>query len=272
MLPAAASAATYQDVTNSLVANPAPSGCVNWVEEVGSGYKVWRRCATGTAVEITGIDSFSGSGALNSPMSVYLCNYTLGTFTASIGTTAYGGSFCKPYTQSVSCLGTNTITRGNNITCYNAPAYSKDPCPLQLTTVTNCRSYDTLLVEFIPIDQCLNKLTNIYESCFQNCKDPVDKAGTTITEICGDGIDNDCDGQVDEGCEPEEVKKNLGSGSDKTNPATECGFSTANFSTGNLYKDYTIPLGSPIGLSPNVSIGENVRGQVFRPYPLLQQP
>jgi len=36
---------------------------------------------------------------------------------------------------------------------------------------------------------------------------------------------------------------NLGSGKDKTNPATEPCFSAANFSTGNLYEDYTIPIG-----------------------------
>jgi len=74
---------------------------------------------------------------------------------------------------------------------------------------------------------------------FGSCQGQV----TPQTEICGDNQDNNCNGQIDEGCEPEELKKNLGSGNDKTNPATECGFSTANFSTGNLYKDYAISSG-----------------------------
>ncbi|HKZ45809.1 MAG TPA: hypothetical protein VJ202_00310 [Thermodesulfobacteriota bacterium] len=34
LFPAMASASIYQDVQNFLNANPAPSGCINWVEEV----------------------------------------------------------------------------------------------------------------------------------------------------------------------------------------------------------------------------------------------
>jgi len=34
LIPATASAYTYQDVQSFLNANPAPSGCINWVEEV----------------------------------------------------------------------------------------------------------------------------------------------------------------------------------------------------------------------------------------------
>ncbi|MEE9591802.1 MAG: DUF6531 domain-containing protein, partial [Thermodesulfobacteriota bacterium] len=110
------------------------------------------------------------------------------------------------------------------------------------------------MAEFIPVKRCLNTLTNTLSPCADNCVDPVNKGGTT--EICGDGIDNNCNGLTDEGeecgsAEPE-LTKNLGSGGDKAMPATECSFSIANFSTGNLYEDQTVPLGfSDLTLSYN---------------------
>ncbi len=47
----------------------------------------------------------------------------------------------------------------------------------------------------------------------------------------------------EKGLEPEELNQNLGEGDEISNPAIECGFSKANFSTGNLYKKYTLSFG-----------------------------
>ena len=76
--PASASAYTYQDVQDFLEANPAPSGCVNWLEEVtteaGSGYRVWKRCnASGVRKQVKYWARDDGS-SFTSYMNAYLCD------------------------------------------------------------------------------------------------------------------------------------------------------------------------------------------------------
>lgn len=66
--PAIVSAYTYNDVTNYLNANPAPSDCMNWVESYvdptsGNGYKVWRRCGNLKKYRV----SKTGSEELSAP-------------------------------------------------------------------------------------------------------------------------------------------------------------------------------------------------------------
>jgi len=61
-----------------------------------------------------------------------------------------------------------------------------------------CRTFDTRLETFVPVEECYNRLTGLYESCAQNCSEPVKKGG--VEEICGNGIDDNCNGQRDEGC------------------------------------------------------------------------
>jgi len=149
----------------------------------------------------------------------FITGCTALSFNVPCGTTSCsGGSLCKYSTRETTYEWQCPCTGSETTSCYDGPAGTEG--------VGICRA---------GTQTCSN-------GWFGSCQGQV----TPQPETCNDGIDNDCDGQIDEGCEPEELKKNLGSGSDKTNPATECGFSTANFSTGNLYKDYTIPLGSPI--------------------------
>ena len=82
--PATASASTYQDVQKVLNDNPAPSGCVNWLEEVttnaGKGYKVWRRCESNVLAYQN--LSLMGGTCVTPPnnsyitLDVFLCNAT----------------------------------------------------------------------------------------------------------------------------------------------------------------------------------------------------
>ena len=102
---------------------------------------------------------------------------------------------------SVRCDGSRVESGCNCLSGYSALAKADCHVCTYYNKSINCRSYDTLLAEFIPVDQCTSALGYTSTSCAQNCKDPVDKAtaATPAVETCGDGIDNDCDGQVDEG-------------------------------------------------------------------------
>ena len=235
LAPATASASTYQDVQNFLNNNPAPSGCVNWVEEVvidqGNGYRVWERCGS----------------TVNYSWQQYILfsNTELITAEDYVWTLACDGAQSLTQVSKGNIVWTNETDCENIFTkCTGATETSTNGCTFNYPGVTqrclyrynvypsNCRSYDTLLAEFTSIDQCLNRLTNTYESCGQNCKDPVDKASSPATEICGDGIDNNCDGQVDEGCPS--------SGLSGDSDLNQCMDSAANLNSGNLYHSQTL--------------------------------
>lgn len=171
--PSSAHASTYQDVQNFLNANPAPSGCVNWVEEVtaegGKGYRVWQRCAGAQQAYYqlwfegpSGWYVYNRNNRKCDGSNTWDYDHALSTCTSTNPCPAYGVT--KYYTVNVYCSGSVTTSEKWNYTGDSMAVFSS-PCLLYQSSSGNCRSYDTLLAEFTVVDQCLNQLTNTYESC-----------------------------------------------------------------------------------------------------------
>ncbi|CAG1065975.1 Putative deoxyribonuclease RhsC [uncultured bacterium] len=105
---------------------------------------------------------------------------------------------------------------------------------------TNCASYDTPIAVYT-IDQCTGK-NGAQIDCVQNCGDP-SNLGTEADEIPGDGIDNNCNGQVDEGIEVCDLRDNNNNGqTDESCIGLSCetnkhSNSTTKISSGNLNHD-----------------------------------
>ncbi|MBI5748485.1 MAG: hypothetical protein HZA00_05110 [Nitrospinae bacterium] len=201
LLPSIAEAYTYQDVENAY--NNAKTQYPNykiWIEEVQGGYRLWRRLkntyymlktymtdgqawSTGVGVADPTISSCKGDKALVNLGS----NATFYVFINFLGATGYQvAKYCD-----------GTEGRWDASIQYHSGVSS--PCWFSIDYVNvNCKSGDILLQEFIPVDLCLDKTTGNYVPCLKNCKDPV--TGDPAVEICGNGIDDNCNGQIDEGC------------------------------------------------------------------------
>lgn len=166
---------TWQNVSGFLSANPAPTGCINWIEEVttpsGSGYKIWQRCGGGSSYAGYFLSYWYNGSVYGCNGTKYLCNGTVHE--------RFNYGDMDLWQRNRYCGPEGRIAEGYD-----------------------CRLSDRLLTEFIPVEQCLDRLSNTYTSCARNCGNPVYSSYTynNPSETCGDGIDNNCDGQVDEGC------------------------------------------------------------------------
>ena len=197
-----AEAYTYQDVENTY--NKAKQDYPNdkiWIEEVSGGYKIWKRpdalsYKSEYYVESNAYNDYGPNATL------YACDGTYFTTRTQVPS-QYGyvfgssnpGDWSRAYEKNYFCNGNVTKT---GTLVYLLVGVS-NPCLLSISySGVNCKLLDVLLAEFIPVDLCLDKLTGSYVPCLQNCQDPV--TGAPAVEICGNGIDDNCNGQIDEGC------------------------------------------------------------------------
>ncbi|MBI3599915.1 MAG: hypothetical protein HY097_04645, partial [Nitrospinae bacterium] len=225
-----AEAYTHQDVENAY--NNAKAQYPNdkiWIEEVNqngqNGYKIWKRPNNSLwkeTIEYTKpLKSFANTNntSCNCPYTDWrkagdACYFDDGWYDgitywvwyADITTNRrYGcdGSILSegggPIREILLASGSGCYKQGSNDFSNhlkNVLSSVQSPPPEEI--IYNCKSYDILLAEFIPVDLCLDKTTGNYVPCLQNCKDPV--TGAPAVEICGNGIDDNCNGQIDEGC------------------------------------------------------------------------
>ncbi|MBR9699611.1 hypothetical protein GOV09_04100 [Candidatus Woesearchaeota archaeon] len=61
-----------------------------------------------------------------------------------------------------------------------------------------------LLFSFVSAE-CLDSDNDGFTTCKNDCNDQDALINPAATELCGDGIDNDCNTQIDENCPPEET-------------------------------------------------------------------
>ena len=158
LIPSTSWSYTYQDVQTFVNNNPAPQGCMHWVEEVttaeGSGYRVWERCDNNW-FEVSRI--YYGSGPYNPPAwSSYpwklKCDGTEDTTSLYVGT-YYDNvrTLLKRYFRS--CQGLEDVK--GFIDGYPYPNYlSSATCEVFYNPTYDCSANDVLLAEFIPIEAC----------------------------------------------------------------------------------------------------------------------
>ncbi|MBI3585325.1 MAG: hypothetical protein HY096_15415 [Nitrospinae bacterium] len=189
-----AEAYTYQDVENAY--NNAKTQYPNdkiWIEEVSGGYRLWRR-QSGAYLYIrkrylTGnVPTYDSGG-----VAVLACT---GSAASEVAYNFYRTDMLGTEdTEETFCDG----TMKQSSVSTDAQFFLKyQRCWFHTSIPYNCKSTDVLLQEFVPVDLCLDKTTGNYVPCLQNCKDPV--TGAPALEICGNGIDDNCNGQIDEGC------------------------------------------------------------------------
>jgi len=198
---------TYSDVENYIAAHPAPSGCVYYLSPLvtvnGSGYRIRKRCNSSKErarkdryINYTDTWEEHGSGYLD----YYDCNATYKYFHwIADGTTVWGWSAQGPGISNIEvyCDG-STREYYDAIGVNTAPGLAAYCWVSTSDTSSRCLSYDTIYADFVPVEQCYNRLTGLHEPCAKNCADPA-KKGSPV-EVCGNGIDDNCNGQTDEGC------------------------------------------------------------------------
>lgn len=177
-------ASTWQDVSDVLNDETYP-GCTRWVEEVenedGSKcYKVWERCGAW------------GRGAMSDPYITFSppsahCNVDWYS--------CYGRKLPGNTTYRIGFIGGGDWYAWAVDSCYNS-SQVKYQWPSNLV---DCTMFDTLIDEFCDVEECYDKINGVFTSCGQSCSPPNDLSNPA--EVCGDGIDNNCDGDIDEGCD-----------------------------------------------------------------------
>ncbi len=201
LLPSPAEAYTYQDVENEYekAKTQYPSNKI-WIEQVSGGYRIWKR-PLGILFKrkwyfesVAYISTGNWAAYLDACDGISNSVYTY--FHA--GDVVYG--CCSPpaiaYYIAKTCDG--SVTDKVSSWPYNSIYSLSSPCNYSSETYNNCSSLDVMLAEFIPVDLCLDKTTGNYVPCLKNCQDPT--VETPAVEICGNGIDDNCNGEIDEGC------------------------------------------------------------------------
>ena len=110
-----------------------------------------------------------------------------------------------------------------------------------------------------PIEVCGDGIDNdsdgaVDEGCVEICGDGVDNDGDQLidegcAEICGDGIDNDKDGQTDEGCDSELPPPSAPRNLSGSVTGTTVSFKWNSSLTGGAVKDYILEAGAASGQS-----------------------
>ena len=218
-LPNRAAAATYSEVMEWVEENPGPERCVQWIEtytytieaeestEVRTGYRVWQRCNRFTK----NIKRYIWGGVAT--QNNYYDMHLSACDGENIAIVPAGETYYRSYTGSSSerivCTGETVHTTyayddGSPMNIYGSARGVSEDCHLLDTTYGyDCTSHDKVVAEFPDVEECYNKLTGQYEDCAQGCEDPLDIALSEAGgpgEVCGDGIDNNCNGEIDEGC------------------------------------------------------------------------
>ena len=199
--PIRAAAYTYQDVMDFVAEEQAPL-CSRWIEPIedwrGKGYNVFRRCYS---TQYTSMDIVI-SGATTE-------------WTVEEGRTGYaydcsgsGGSQRTEGPAEFECRYMKSVQTFHYCNGYTYTAVREGlilACGLSDSCLTHysendvdCTPKDRLWRTFMPVDECYNKLTGQYEECAQNCGNPDER--DPAEEVCSDGIDNNCNGEIDEGC------------------------------------------------------------------------
>ena len=64
----------------------------------------------------------------------------------------------------------------------------------------NCDNYTDAADETCPTDDCTDEDHDMFCAEHDDCDDTDDTINPDVIEVCGDEVDNNCDGTVDEGC------------------------------------------------------------------------
>ncbi len=211
--PSPALAYTYQNVMDFVkqqkaISEPACANKLVWAEPFtdasgADGYRVFKRCDdTRVVYEIR--SEITGSTYATPDNSIYDRQFGFYYYICGTGGTAWGfGGFIagdKQKTYYMRCDGKEEI-----ITQTFGITISASPCPLPLPRrwlYVDCGTTNVLLAEFIPMDKCVDKTTGLYAPCGR-CSDPAGLSYTgSAPEVCDNGIDDNCNGEIDEGCGP----------------------------------------------------------------------
>ncbi|MBI2413956.1 MAG: RHS repeat protein [Deltaproteobacteria bacterium] len=214
--------------------NPAPNGCIRWVQGIvnsnGSGYEVRQRCNG------AGVSTYEKREFVYTP--VINCGYVCGCYYAT-------GYICwiTTYDGNGQQLGPPHDDSGRSYYSCSSPVNPPQSYFTNCSGVIELSNYDTQVALFVPVTQCTNKTTGAPTSCIQNCGDPANPTYAGSTETSGDGLDNNCNGQIDEGIEICDNRDNDNNGevddacigeSCETNKQAG---SSARISSGNLFQD-----------------------------------
>ncbi|MCK4738401.1 MAG: putative metal-binding motif-containing protein [Deltaproteobacteria bacterium] len=203
--PKNSDAYTYQDVTDWIEASSSlPEGCTYIVEYDGVNdyYNVIRRCFIPDKTYQYEI-SFVYEEKIPLPpfgTSVTECGEDYVAHWAYVGPLFVFGV----YVEEKYCDGSTRLPYRTNEKVMD----SSDGCPNYIGTVwpVNSKDYETTCyqkkpkVTFTNVADCIDSVTGDLISCASSCDGSL--ASTEVPEICGNNIDDNCNGYIDEeGCE-----------------------------------------------------------------------